>query len=83
MTSTNASLLERIESHPQVLGGKPIIRGTRIPVSLIVNFVAHGMTFREIIDEYPQLTEDDLQAALFYAEKLTEGEGLLDETPLG
>ena len=72
--------LARIASNPKVLGGKPVIRGTRIPVSLILNFVANGMPFREILQEYPQLSEDDLKAALFYAERIAEGEGILDAT---
>ena len=83
MASSDGTLLERIESHPQVLGGKPIIRGTRISVALVVNFVAHGITFQEIIREYPQLTEEDLRAALLFAGKVTEGEGILDEAPAG
>ena len=53
--------LARIASNPKILGGKPVIRGTRIPVSLILNFVANGMVFREILQEYPQLSEDDLK----------------------
>ena len=83
MAATDKTLLNRIESNPKVLGGKPVVRGTRIPVSLIVNFVAHEMSFQDIIDEYPQLTNDDLRAALLFAEKVTDGEGVLDETPAG
>jgi uncharacterized protein (DUF433 family) len=73
-------IVARIESNPKVLGGKPVIRGTRISVSLILNFVANGMTFHEILAEYPQLNEDDLKAALFYAERVADGEGILDAT---
>ncbi len=63
-------LLDRIEVDPGKLGGKPVIRGTRIPVSLIVQLVASGMSTDEIIREYPELTEEDIRAALLYAAKL-------------
>ncbi|MCW5849775.1 MAG: DUF433 domain-containing protein [Anaerolineae bacterium] len=59
-------LLERISIDPQVCFGKPVIRGTRIWVSLILDFLANGMTFDEILAEYPQLTETDLRAAIAY-----------------
>ena len=70
MAAADEMLLSRIDTNPKVLGGKPVIRGTRISVSLIVNFVAHGMSFQDIIDEYPQLTIDDLRAAVLLAEKV-------------
>jgi len=68
-------LLERIEIDLAKLGGKPVIRGTRIPVSLMVELVASGMGTEEIIREYPELTEEDIRAALLYAAKLVEKEG--------
>ena len=58
---------ERVSVDPKVLVGKPVIRGTRIPVSLILNLVAHGASFAEIIDDYPILSEEDIRAALLYA----------------
>jgi len=67
-------LLDRIEVDPGKLGGKPVIRGTRIPVSLVVELVASGMSTEEIIREYPELTEEDVRAALLYAAKLVEKE---------
>ena len=60
--------LERIVVDPQVLVGKPIIRGTRIPVSLILNLLAHGYDVDRILQAYPQLTRADVLAALYYAE---------------
>jgi uncharacterized protein (DUF433 family) len=81
MPDTIETPLARVSSNPKVLGGKPVIRGTRIPVSLILNFVANGMSFREILEEYPQLSDDDLKAALLYAERVADGEGVFDETP--
>ena len=60
-------LFDRITFDPGILGGKACIRGMRIPVSLIVNLVANGMTFDEIIDEYPDLEREDIRQALHYA----------------
>ena len=59
-------LLERILIDPRVCGGKPVIRGTRIWVSLLLDFLAEGMTYSEILAEYPQLKEEDLRAAIAY-----------------
>ncbi len=59
-------LLERISVEPNVCSGKPCIRGTRIWVSLILDFLANGMTVAEILAEYPQLTEEDVRAAIAY-----------------
>jgi uncharacterized protein (DUF433 family) len=64
----------RIAVDPDVLMGKPVIRGTRIPVYLIVELVANGMTTKEIIKEHPRLKEEDVKAALIYASKLVESE---------
>lgn len=57
----------RIVVDPRILVGKPVVRGTRIPVSMILNLIAHGVTFAQIIDDYPVLTEDDIRAAIAYA----------------
>ncbi len=59
--------LARIFSHPELRGGEPCIKGTRIPVSMIVASMAEGMFRREILDEYPQLQDEDITAALLYA----------------
>jgi uncharacterized protein (DUF433 family) len=63
---------ERIAIDSKILGGKPVIKGTRIPVYLIVNHIAAGYTIEKIIDEYPPLTLQDIKAALEFAAKLTE-----------
>ena len=63
---------DRITSDPNILGGKACIRGMRISVSLIINLIANGMTFEEIIDEYPDLEMEDIQQALRYAAWATE-----------
>ncbi len=59
-------LLKRISIDPNVCFGKPCIRGTRIWVSLILDFLADGMTVAEIIAEYPYLDDDDILAAIAY-----------------
>ena len=58
---------DRISSDPNVMGGKACVRGMRISVSLIVNLVANGMSFNEILDEYPDLELEDIRQALRYA----------------
>jgi uncharacterized protein (DUF433 family) len=58
---------DRITSDPNILGGKASIRDMRISVSLIVNLVANGMSFEEILAEYPDLEVEDIQQALRYA----------------
>ena len=67
-------IADRIVIDPDVMVGKPVIKGTRIPVYLIVEFVANGMTEKEIIKEYPQLKQEDIKAALLYASKCLERE---------
>lgn len=63
-----------IESTPDVLRGKPRIRGTRIPVSLILGYLAAGKTHKEIIKEFPDLKEEQIAACLNYACELSESE---------
>ncbi|MCE7984587.1 MAG: DUF433 domain-containing protein [Caldilinea sp. CFX5] len=58
---------ERIEINPNIMLGKPVIRGTRITVELIVRKLSEGATMIELLDAYPRLTEKDIQAALAYA----------------
>ena len=59
--------MARIFSHPELRGGEPCIKGTRIPVSMIVASMAEGMSRQEILEEYPQLEDEDITAALLYA----------------
>lgn len=59
-------LLERISIDPNVCFGKPCIRGTRIWVSLILDFLASGMSMEELLAEYPQLEMEDIRAAIAY-----------------
>ncbi len=65
---------EHIESTPGVLRGKPRIKGTRIPVSLILGYLAAGYTSDEIIVEFPDLAREQIVACLDYARELSEFE---------
>ena len=58
---------QRITLDPNVMVGKPVIRGTRIPVELIVRMLAQGVPEEEILKEYPRLQPADIRAALTYA----------------
>jgi len=58
---------ERIELDPRVCNGKPIIKGTRIPVVIILEHIAEGETWETILMNYPELKKEDIQAALLYA----------------
>ena len=57
----------RIEINPDVMLGKPVIRGTRIPVELILRKLSEGATEADLLDAYPRLTVEDIKAALAYA----------------
>ncbi len=61
------SLLERITIDPQIRSGKPCIRGTRITVGDLLEYLAGGMTEEEILRDFPSLERDDLRAALAFA----------------
>jgi uncharacterized protein (DUF433 family) len=60
-------LLQRIALNPQVMVGKPVIKGTRLTVEYILNLLAHGATIEEIIEEYEGLAQEDVQACLLFA----------------
>jgi uncharacterized protein (DUF433 family) len=59
----------RIEINPRVCGGRPVIKGTRIPVEVILGQLAEGESWDSILAGYPELTRDDIQAALRFAEE--------------
>ncbi len=63
----NANWRERIVIDPAIHHGEPCIKGTRVPLSVIVGSVADGDTPQQIIDDWPQLTGDDIRAALKFA----------------
>jgi len=61
---------QRITLDPRIMAGKPVIRGTRIPVELIVRMLAQGISEAEILKEYPRLQPQDIRAALAYAARV-------------
>ena len=61
------AMTDRIEINAGVMQGKPVIRGTRIPVELLLHKLAEGASNEEILDAYPRLVTDDIRAALAYA----------------
>ena len=70
-------MFDRITSDPAILGGKPIVRGTRISVESILEWVASGATRDDIVGRYPHLTVDDVAQAISYAAAATKNEILL------
>jgi uncharacterized protein (DUF433 family) len=71
---------DRIEVNPAVMLGKPVIRGTRIPVELIIRKLGEGATQADLLDAYPRLTRADIQAALAYAADSLAHETILLQT---
>jgi uncharacterized protein (DUF433 family) len=65
------SLLNRIAIDPEICGGKPRIRGTRLWVALVLDMLADGMTEAELLNEYPQLSHEDVLAALAYGAEMS------------
>lgn len=65
--NANSKLLERITFNPKQCGGKPCIRGMRVRVSDVLALLANGLTNEEILEEMPDLEQEDIQACLLYA----------------
>lgn len=66
------AMFERITCKPEILAGRPTIRGPRISVAHVVNLVANGMTPRQIVAEHPDLDEEDIRQALGYAAAIAD-----------
>jgi len=66
-----------VVSDPEILRGKPRLKGTRIPVSLVLGYLAAGRTFEEITAEFPDLTSERIAACLDYARELAEFEAVV------
>jgi uncharacterized protein (DUF433 family) len=66
---TERSLLRRIVVNPKIMLGKPVIKGTRLPVEIIVEKIAYGADLNDLKKDYPFLKEEDVRAALLYAAK--------------
>lgn len=75
---TKTDPLARITFDRDILAGKPIIRGMRISVEMILELLARGAAIDEILEDYPQLEEDDIQASLYYAHRMVAGETVLE-----
>ncbi len=71
-------MTERIVSNPGILGGKPVIRGTRISVEVILELFASGASYQDILAAYPHLTAEDIKAALRYASHFLKNEVVLE-----
>jgi uncharacterized protein (DUF433 family) len=71
MDETRAELLKRISVDPNICFGKPCIRGHRIWVSLILDMLAEGVSEKEILDNYPDLTETDIRACIAYGSEMS------------
>jgi uncharacterized protein (DUF433 family) len=69
--------LERITIDPKVMHGKPAIRNMRFTVTQMLELIAGGMTFQEILDDYPYIELEDIQACLNYAVRIAESKQIL------
>lgn len=70
MSASQPTGTDRIVRDPAVLSGKPVIRGTRIPVEVVLEYLANNPSFDELFADYPRLTMSDVKAALDYAQRL-------------
>ena len=73
---TNADLLKRITADPDIFGGKPLIRGMRISVEMILGLLAQGESWDGLLDDYPDLEIDDIRACLAYAHAVIANDSL-------
>ena len=67
-------LLKRIVQNPEIMLGKPVIEGTRMPVEILVEKVAYGYSNQDILKEYPVISDEDIQASLLYAARVISRE---------
>ncbi len=74
---------DRIEVNPEVMMGKPVIRGTRIPLELILRMLSEGASKEDLIEAYPRLTDEDIQAAIGYAADMLALEETFTLEPTG
>lgn len=71
------SVEDRIEINPKVMMGKPVIRGTRIPIELVLRKLSEGLSEDELLDAYPRLTRADIRATLNYAAEMVAHEEMV------
>ena len=74
---------DRITADPRILGGKPVVRGTRIAVSLVLEELADNPDINELLAAHPDLTRRDVQACLSYAKAMVTGEEVSPKPPKG
>jgi uncharacterized protein (DUF433 family) len=74
MNARDKGMFDRITFDPNIIGGRASIRGMRIPVSVIVGQIAHGATWEEVLEGYPDLEREDIQQDIEYAAWLTHEE---------
>jgi uncharacterized protein (DUF433 family) len=72
---------ERIVADPRILAGKPVIKGTRIAVDLVLEELSHNPDIAELLAAHPDLTRDDVQACLAYAQAIVTGEDVSPKPP--
>lgn len=72
---------DRIIRDPEILVGKPVIKGTRIPVAVVLEYLAHNPNLDELFADYPRLTMADVQACLEYAQTLVQEESIRTTAP--
>lgn len=68
------NIMDRISAHPDVMVGKPTIRGMRITVEQLLKALANGITTAKLLEDYPELEKEDIRAALLYASRLVDEE---------
>lgn len=78
MSDEEIELMDRIVIHPDICHGKPRIKGTRIFISIILDWLTEGASFEEVIDAYPGLTYEDIKAVLNYSRRLSKTKKSLD-----
>jgi uncharacterized protein (DUF433 family) len=69
MTKKQTTYLDRIVTDPDIMLGKPVVKGTRIPVELILEQLSYNLDLKELFAAYPRLTEEDVRACLAFAQK--------------
>ena len=74
-------LFDRIVVDPKIMVGKPVIKGTRIPVELILKKLGQNIDIGEILEDYPRLTKEDIKAAILYAGSLVENTEVFPLSP--
>ena len=79
MANKQQNYLDRIIVDPRIMVGKPVIKGTRIPVEIVLERLAQDLDTKTLFEDYPRLTEEDIKACLAYAEALVEGEDVYIE----